>query len=110
MPQQHPQLRVGTRGHKWYQKHSVHQKITPLDQVNKVHTAIANIDTNSYTVTVTTALPHNLNVNEDVNIKNVIEAKVKPKDSTETELRKIDIFKNLNRSKNYGILFVIIFK
>ena len=28
---------------------------TPLDQVNKVHTAIANIDTNSYTVTVTTA-------------------------------------------------------
>ena len=28
---------------------------TPLDQVNKIHTAIANIDTNSYTVTVTTA-------------------------------------------------------
>ena len=28
---------------------------TPLDQVNKTHTAIANIDTNSYTVTVTTA-------------------------------------------------------
>ena len=28
---------------------------TPLDQVNKTHTAIGNIDTNSYTVTVTTA-------------------------------------------------------
>ena len=28
---------------------------TPLDQVNKIHTAIANIDTNSYTVLVTTA-------------------------------------------------------
>ena len=36
-------------------------------------------------------------------IKNVIEAKVKPKDSTETELRKIDIFKNLNISTSYNI-------
>ena len=35
-----------------------------------------------------------------LSIKNVIEAKVKPKDSTETELRKIDIFKNLNISTN----------
>ena len=33
-----------------YQLHGV-----PLDQINKAHTAIANIDTNSYTVTLTTA-------------------------------------------------------
>ena len=33
-----------------YQIHSV-----PLDQINKTHTAIANIDTNAYTVTLTTA-------------------------------------------------------
>ena len=33
-----------------YQIHGV-----PLDQVNKTHTAIANVDTNSYTVSLTTA-------------------------------------------------------
>ena len=33
-----------------YQIHGV-----PLDQVNKIHTAIANIDTNAYTVSLTTA-------------------------------------------------------
>ena len=36
-------------------------------------------------------------------IKNVIEAKVKPRDSTETELRKIDIFKNLNIATSYNV-------
>ena len=38
-----------------------------------------------------------------LSIKNVIEAKVKPKDSTETELRKIDIFKNLNITTSYNL-------
>ena len=38
-----------------------------------------------------------------LNIKNVIEAKVKPKDSTETELRKINILKNLNISTSYNV-------
>ena len=36
-------------------------------------------------------------------IKNVIEAKVKPKDSTETELKKINIFNNLNISTSYNL-------
>ena len=38
-----------------------------------------------------------------LSIKNTIEAKVKPKDSTETELRKINIIKNLNISLAYNL-------
>ena len=38
-----------------------------------------------------------------LSIQNTIEAKVKPKDSTETELRKINIFKNLNISTRYNL-------
>ena len=38
-----------------------------------------------------------------INIQNTLEAKLKPKDSTETELRKINIFKNLNISTAYNI-------
>ncbi len=36
-------------------------------------------------------------------IQNTLEAKVKPKDSTKTELRKINIFKNLNISASYNL-------
>ena len=38
-----------------------------------------------------------------ISIQNTIEAKLKPKDSTETELRKVNIFKNLNLSTNYNV-------
>jgi hypothetical protein len=38
-----------------------------------------------------------------LSIQNTLEAKVKPKDSTETELRKINIFKNLNISASYNL-------
>ena len=38
-----------------------------------------------------------------ISIQNTLEAKVKPKDSTETELRKINILKNLNISTGYNI-------
>ena len=38
-----------------------------------------------------------------IGIQNSLEAKVKPKDSTETELRKISIFKNLNITTSYNI-------
>ena len=38
-----------------------------------------------------------------ISIQNVLEAKVKPKDSTQTELRKINIFKNLNISTSYNL-------
>ena len=38
-----------------------------------------------------------------ISIQNVLEAKVKPKDSTETELRKISILKNLNISTSYNL-------
>ncbi len=37
-------------------------------------------------------------------IQNTLEAKVKPKDSTETELRKIDILKSLNISTSYNLV------
>ena len=36
-------------------------------------------------------------------VQNTLEAKVKPKDSTETELRKINIFSNLNISTSYNL-------
>ena len=38
-----------------------------------------------------------------ISIQNTIEAKLKPKDSTETELKKVNIFKNLNLSTNYNV-------
>ena len=38
-----------------------------------------------------------------IGIMNSLEAKVKPKDSTETELRKISIFKNLNITTSYNL-------
>ncbi len=38
-----------------------------------------------------------------LSINNVLEAKVKPKDSTQTELRKVNIFKNLNISTSYNL-------
>ena len=38
-----------------------------------------------------------------LNIQNTLEAKVKPKDSTQTELKKINIFKNLNISTSYNL-------
>ncbi|MDG2475544.1 MAG: putative LPS assembly protein LptD, partial [Flavobacteriaceae bacterium] len=38
-----------------------------------------------------------------LSIQNTLEAKVKSKDSTETELRKINIFKNLNISASYNL-------
>ncbi|MAC98088.1 MAG: organic solvent tolerance protein OstA [Euryarchaeota archaeon] len=38
-----------------------------------------------------------------LSIANTIEAKVKPRDSTETELRKINIIKNLNISTSYDL-------
>ena len=38
-----------------------------------------------------------------LSISNVLEAKVKPKDSTSTELRKVNIFKNLNISTSYNL-------
>ncbi|MDC0034684.1 putative LPS assembly protein LptD, partial [Flavobacteriaceae bacterium] len=38
-----------------------------------------------------------------LSIQNTLEAKVKPKDSTQTELRKINIFKNLNISTSYNL-------
>ena len=38
-----------------------------------------------------------------LSIQNTLEAKVKPKDSTETELRKINIIKNLNISTSYNL-------
>ena len=38
-----------------------------------------------------------------LSIQNTLEAKVKSKDSTETELRKINIFKNLNISTSYNL-------
>ena len=38
-----------------------------------------------------------------ISIQNTLEAKLKPKDSTETELRKINILKNLNISTGYNI-------
>ena len=38
-----------------------------------------------------------------LSIQNVLEAKVKPKDSTESELKKINIFKNLNISTSYNL-------
>ena len=38
-----------------------------------------------------------------ISIQNTLEAKVKPKDSTETELRKVNILKNLNISTGYNI-------
>ncbi len=38
-----------------------------------------------------------------ISIQNTIEAKLKPKDSTETELRKVNIFKNLNLSTSYNV-------
>ena len=38
-----------------------------------------------------------------LSIQNTLEAKVKPKDSTQTELRKINIFKNLNISATYNL-------
>lgn len=38
-----------------------------------------------------------------LSIANTLEAKVKPKDSTQTELRKINIFKNLNISTSYNL-------
>ncbi len=37
-------------------------------------------------------------------VQNTLEAKVKPKDSTETELRKVDILKNLNISSSYNLV------
>jgi lipopolysaccharide assembly outer membrane protein LptD (OstA) len=36
-------------------------------------------------------------------VQNKLEAKVKPKDSTQTELKKINIFKNLNISTSYNL-------
>ena len=38
-----------------------------------------------------------------INIQNTLEAKIKPKDSTQTELKKINIFKNLNISTSYNL-------
>ena len=38
-----------------------------------------------------------------LSIQNTLEAKVKSKDSTETELRKVNIFKNLNISTSYNL-------
>ena len=38
-----------------------------------------------------------------LSIQNTLEAKVKPKDSTQTELRKVNIFKNLNISTSYNL-------
>ncbi len=38
-----------------------------------------------------------------LSVQNKLEAKVKPKDSTETELRKINIFNNLNISTSYNL-------
>ncbi|MBT5417575.1 MAG: LPS-assembly protein LptD, partial [Cryomorphaceae bacterium] len=38
-----------------------------------------------------------------LNIQNTLEAKVKPKDSTQTELKKINIFKSLNISTSYNL-------
>ncbi len=38
-----------------------------------------------------------------LSIQNTVEAKLKPKDSTETELRKINIFKSLNLSTSYNL-------
>ena len=38
-----------------------------------------------------------------ISIQNTLEAKVKPKDSTQTELRKINILKNLNISTSYNL-------
>ena len=38
-----------------------------------------------------------------ISIQNTLEAKVKPKDSTQTELKKINIFKNLNISTSYNL-------
>ena len=38
-----------------------------------------------------------------LSIQNTIEAKIKPKDSTQTELKKINIFKNLNISTSYNL-------
>jgi len=38
-----------------------------------------------------------------LSVQNKLEAKVKPKDSTETELRKINIFSNLNISTSYNL-------
>jgi hypothetical protein len=38
-----------------------------------------------------------------LSIQNTLEAKVKPKDSTQTELKKINIFKNLNISASYNL-------
>ena len=38
-----------------------------------------------------------------LNIQNTLEAKLKPKDSTQTELRKINIFKNLSISTSYNL-------
>ena len=37
-------------------------------------------------------------------VQNTLEAKVKPKDSTETELRKVDILKNFNISSSYNLV------
>ncbi len=38
-----------------------------------------------------------------ISIQNTLEAKVKPKDSTQTELKKINILKNLNISTSYNL-------